>query len=236
MLARKNRAVRSSSFLSSPFTDMSSSAAGRRTQRNVTQPSQPTQATPPFPTGGVPGTHPESGQQPSASMNLDPTPEAGPSGTAASAANSQEGEDSAPSQPRKLKRRAKTGRTAFDDLFDDVGTSTREETSRSSNRPHTQDLGGATLASTEAGPSGAMDVEPVRFFLSFLLSSPVLTLPSPNSPLLPILPPRLATPRSSVVPVNPTLSLPCSATTLPSGGRAGVDRRSRCTRTSCAPR
>ncbi|GAA5860031.1 hypothetical protein JCM8547_003065 [Rhodosporidiobolus lusitaniae] len=122
----------------------SGGSSHRRTQRTT----QWTQGTLPFPTGGVPGTHPEDDQPaPTASMDVD--------GASGSAANSQE--DSAPSQPRKLTRRARTNRSVFDDMFDDDHASS---SAARSSRPLTQDMDGRTVASTEAGPSSArIDLE-----------------------------------------------------------------------------
>ncbi|GAA5887291.1 hypothetical protein JCM6882_002478 [Rhodosporidiobolus microsporus] len=136
----------------------SGSSSHRRTQRTATtQASQFTQATPPFPTGGVPGTHPESGQPPpAASMDVEGGPAAGEGSASANA--SQEGGESAPSQPRKLKRRARTGRDVFEDMFEDIGSSAAVGGAGSSRAPLTQEEVGS---SGVAGPSSArMDAEP----------------------------------------------------------------------------
>ncbi|GAA6034862.1 hypothetical protein JCM8097_009337 [Rhodosporidiobolus ruineniae] len=85
----------------------SSGSSGRRTQTS--------QFTQPFPTGGIPGTHPESGLPASSSAAV-ATQEAAPAGSAENSQDSSGG----PSQPKKrLTRRARTGRDAFEDLFAD---------------------------------------------------------------------------------------------------------------------
>ncbi|BGP23236.1 BRCT domain containing protein [Rhodotorula toruloides] len=116
-------------------------ATSRQTQR--TQASQFTQATPPFPTGGVPGTHPESvyGE---GSTAVGPAP---------AADDSQAQGSSTQTQPTKrLTRRARTGRTILDNLFED-----EDDEASGSTRPLTQDLDGGlvtgTLVSTSAGTS-----------------------------------------------------------------------------------
>ncbi|GAA5983791.1 hypothetical protein JCM11641_005193 [Rhodosporidiobolus odoratus] len=149
-------------------TQTSGGSSSRRTQSARTQPSQPafTQPAPPFPTGGVPGTHPESGQPAasgsgsgpgSGSMDVDQTPQSGSGSNEAS----QEGEnDEAPSQPRKLKRRAKTGRSVFDDMLEEevsISDSRREETHKSS-RLYTQEAGRSVASTSSAG--ARMDAEP----------------------------------------------------------------------------
>ncbi|GAA6055380.1 hypothetical protein JCM3770_001080 [Rhodotorula araucariae] len=101
-------------------------------------------ATPPFPTGGVPGTHPDSGV---------------PAGTGA--ATSQEGEEpepgSVPSQPRKLTRRARTGRTVLDSLFDDLPATDAPVTQQRQGPGSVVygDLPGGTLDSTPAAASSS---------------------------------------------------------------------------------
>ncbi|BGP06491.1 hypothetical protein JCM10049v2_002313 [Rhodotorula toruloides] len=124
----------------------------RQTQR--TQASQFTQATPPFPTGGVPGTHPES-------VYGEGSTAAGP---APAADSSQAQGSSTQTQPTKrLTRRARTGRTILDNLFED-----EDDDASGSSRPLTQDMDGelvtGTLGSTSAGTSAgaAMEVDAGR--------------------------------------------------------------------------
>ncbi|GAA5890585.1 hypothetical protein JCM5296_004305 [Sporobolomyces johnsonii] len=120
-----------------------------RLAQTASHPSQPTQATPPFPTGGVPGTHPESGQIAAGARYANA--EAGPSGTAGQ-------QEAAPTQPRKLTRRAKTARPNAvsrmfaDDDDDDVGTSR-------SSRPVTQEYGRAPGPSYAQPESSGMDLD-----------------------------------------------------------------------------
>ncbi|BGP46491.1 hypothetical protein JCM10450v2_002336 [Rhodotorula kratochvilovae] len=111
-------------------------SSARRTQ--TTQQAQ-TQATPPFPTGGVPGTHPDSGM---------PAPSASASGAASAGASQEDESGSAPSQPRKLTRRARTGRTVLDSLFDDLPSEAQAQ------QPLTQGTSGAAYGDL---PSGTLD-------------------------------------------------------------------------------
>ncbi|GAA5919718.1 hypothetical protein JCM1841_000766 [Sporobolomyces salmonicolor] len=123
--------------------------ASHRRAQTASQPSQPTQATPPFPTGGVPGTHPESGQVAAGASYANA--EAGPSGTAGQ-------QEAVPTQLRKLTRRAKAAgpnavsRMFADDDDDDIGTSR-------SSRPVTQEYGGAPGPSYAQPESSRMDLD-----------------------------------------------------------------------------
>ncbi|GAA5901210.1 hypothetical protein JCM8208_002305 [Rhodotorula glutinis] len=146
---------------SSIADDSSSDPAARRTQTTQAL----TQATPPFPTGGVPGTHPDSGMPAPTASGSGSAPAASTSAAAAAAATagagaSQEGSESGQSQPRKLTRRARTGRTVLDSMFDDLPTDETARPSSSTARPH-EPVGG-TLDSTSLGASGSganMDVD-----------------------------------------------------------------------------
>ncbi|GAA5834933.1 hypothetical protein JCM9279_007149 [Rhodotorula babjevae] len=136
-------------------------AAGRSLSRRTQTTQALTQATLPFPTGGVPGTHPDSGMPAPTASGSGSAPAASTSATAAAGAGaSQEGSESGQSQPRKLTRRARTGRTVLDSMFDDLPNDQTARPSSSTARPH--DLGGGTLdsASLGASASGAnMDVD-----------------------------------------------------------------------------
>ncbi|BGP30540.1 hypothetical protein JCM10296v2_002295 [Rhodotorula toruloides] len=127
-------------------------STSRQTQR--TQATQFTQATPPFRTGGVPGTHPES-------VYGEGSTAAGPA-LAADSSQAQ-GSSTQTQTTKRLTRRARTGRTILDNLFED-----EDDDASGSSRPLTQDMDGdlvtGTLGSTSAGTSAgaAMNIDAGR--------------------------------------------------------------------------
>ncbi|GAA5921422.1 hypothetical protein JCM3775_003041 [Rhodotorula graminis] len=147
--------------------DVGGPDVGRSTSRRTQTTQALTQATPPFPTGGVPGTHPDSGMPAPTASGSGSAPAASTSAAAAAVAAgagagaSQEGSESGQSQPRKLTRRARTGRTVLDSMFADLPAEETARPSSSTARPH--DLAGGTLDSTSLNASASggagMDVD-----------------------------------------------------------------------------